>query len=107
MVFRSLLPSVPDVSFPNAHHFFLGRPDQAGWEDYDLHVDALTGKTRKWFEFRDRVKRGATAFRAPGLFPHEEDEIVGILGENCIVSPLGVAVGLCTDGDNVPGCGRA
>ena len=85
MVFQSLLPPVPDLAFPNAHHLVLNRPEQVEWEDYILHVDALTGKTRKWREFKDRVKRGATAFRNPNLFPYEENEIVGILSENCIV----------------------
>ena len=98
MVFQSLLPPVPDLPFPNAHHFFLNRPDQAKWEDYVLHVDALTGKTRKWSEFKDKVKRGATAFGDPSLFPHEDNEIVGILSENCIVSFLSLILGLCADG---------
>ena len=98
MVFQSLLPPVPALPFPNAHHFFLNRPDQAEWKDYVLHVDALTGKTRKWFEFKDRVKRGATAFRDPSLFPLGENEIVGILSENCVVSSLGLALESCTDG---------
>ena len=86
MVFRSLLPPVPDSPLPNAHHLLLNRPDQSEWEDYDLHIEALTGKTRKWYEFKDRVKRGATTFGDPDLFPRERDEIVGILSENCIVS---------------------
>jgi len=86
MVFQSLLPPVPDLPLPNAHHLFLDRPDQAEWEDYVLYVDALTGKTRKWHEFEDRVKRGATAFGNRDLFPHEKNEIVGILSENCVVS---------------------
>ena len=76
MVFRSLLPPIPDLPFPNAHHLFLNRPDQAKWEDYVLHADALTGKTRKWSEFKDRVKRGATAFRDPSLFPHDITQIL-------------------------------
>ena len=87
MIFQSPFPRVPDYPFPNAHHLFFNRPDQANWKDYVLHVDALTGKARKWSEFKDRVKRGATAFGDPGLFPHKENEIVGILSENCVVSP--------------------
>ena len=88
MIFRSLLPPLPPLPFPNAHHFFLNRPDQAEWKDFTLHVDALTGKTRKWSEFKDRVKRAATAFGSPDLFPRggESNEIVGILSENCVVS---------------------
>lgn len=89
MVFRSLLPSIPPLPFPNAHHFFLNRPDQAEWDDFLLHVDAITGKTRKWNEFKDRVKRAASAFGNPDLFPRERpDEIIGILSENCVVSRL-------------------
>ena len=98
MVFRSLLPPIPDLSFPNAHHLFLNRPDQAEWEEYTLHVDALTGKTRGWLEFKDRVKRGATVFGSPSLFPHEQNEVVGILSENCIVSFSGLIIEPCTDG---------
>ncbi|KAF9781855.1 acetyl-CoA synthetase-like protein [Thelephora terrestris] len=84
MIFQSLLPPVPDLPFPNAHHLFLNRPDQSEWEDYVLHVDAITGKARRWNEFKDRVKRAATAFGNPDLFPHRENEIVGILSENCV-----------------------
>jgi hypothetical protein len=97
MVFRSLLPPIPDLSFPNAHHLFLNRPDQAEWEEYTLHVDALTGKTRGWLEFKDRVKRGATVFGSPSHFPHEQNEVVGILSENCIVGFSGSVFEPCTD----------
>ena len=97
MIFHSLLPPIPDPPFPNAHHLFLNRPDQAEWEDYDLHVDAPTGKVRKWYEFKDRVKRGATAFGDPGLFPCEENEIVGVLSENCVVSFVSLASESCAN----------
>ena len=97
MIFHSLLPPIPDPPFPNAHHLFLNRPDQAEWEDYDLHVDAPTGKVRKWHEFKDRVKRGATAFGDPGLFPCEENEIVGVLSENCVVSFVSLASESCAN----------
>ena len=97
MIFQSLLPPIPDPPFPNAHHLFLNRPDQAEWQDYDLHVDAPIGKARKWFEFKDRVKRGATAFRDPSLFPREENEIVGILSENCAVSSVSFYSASCAD----------
>ena len=97
MIFQSLLPPIHDPPFPNAHHLFLNRPDQAEWQDYDLHVDAPIGKARKWFEFKDRVKRGATAFRDPSLFPREENEIVGILGENCAVSSVSFYSASCAD----------
>lgn len=88
MIFRSLLPPIPPLPFPNAHHFFLNRPDQAEWKDFVLHIDAATGRTRKWTEFKDRVKRAATAFGTPDLFPRGENEIVGILSENSVVGFL-------------------
>ena len=88
MVFQSLLPPIPDLPFPNAHHLFFNRPDQAEWQDYVIHVDAHTGEARKWYEFRDRVKRGATAFGDPTIFPRKENEIVGILSANSVVSFL-------------------
>lgn len=106
MIFQSLLPPVPDLPFPNAHHLFLNRPDQAEWKDYILHVDALTGKTRKWIEFKDRVKRAATAFGDPDIFPRGENEIVGILSENCVVSCLSLAFQSCGLTDKYPGCGH-
>ena len=98
MVFRSLLPPVPDLP-PTSVHNLLNRPDQAEWEDYVLHVDALTGKTRKWSEFKDRVARGATALGDSDRFPHEENAIVGILSENCVVSFLCLTIKLCTNGE--------
>ena len=104
MVFQSLLPPVPDASFPNAHHLLLNRPEQAEWEDYDLQVDALTGKTRRWFEFKDRVKRAATAFGDPGLFPHKRGELVGIISENSIVSLVNLASEPCVDGKDPWAC---
>jgi hypothetical protein len=88
MILQSPLPPIPNLPFPNAHHLFLNRREQAQWEDFVLHVDGITGKTRKWSEFLDRVKRAATAFANPDVFPREENEIVGILSENCIVSRL-------------------
>ena len=107
MVFRSLLPPVPDVPLPNAHSLFLHRPDQAEWEDYVLHVDAVTGKTRKWSEFKDRVARGATALGDPGRFPHEEKAIVGILSENCVVSWARSSSSSHVLTEKFPGCGHA
>ena len=97
MIFHSLLPPTPDSSLPNAHHLFLNRPDQAEWEDYNLQVDAPTGKVRKWYEFKDRVKRGATAFGDPSLFPCEENEVIGVLSENCVVSSMSLVSESCAD----------
>ena len=108
MVFDSLFPPVPDLPLPNAHHLFLDRQDQAGWEDFVLHVDAVTGKTRKWYEFKDRVKRGATALRRPDLFTYTENEIVGVLSENSIVSIQVSGAWFpsrCVDGRKTLGCG--
>ena len=104
MVFQSLLPPIPDVSLPNAHHLILDRPDQAKWKDYDLHIDALTGKTRRWSEFKDRVKRGATALGDLVIFPRERDEIVGILSENCIVSFVSLSRELRVDKKGLAVC---
>ena len=99
MVFRSLLPPVPDLPPTTVHDLFLNRPDQARWEDYVLHIDAVTGKTRKWSEFKDRVARGATALGDPARFPHEDNAVVGILSENCVVSFFGLTLKLCANGE--------
>ena len=87
----SPLPSVPEQ---NVHHILLDRPDQKSWPDFTFLMDIPTGQRRSFKEFIERVRDGATALgtetRYGGLGIHSEnDEIVGILSENCLVrNPL-------------------
>lgn len=91
MHIQSVYPEIPPLSEINAHHALLRRPDQAEWSDFTLHVDALTGKTRTFREFAERVQYAATALGAPvsqgglGISP-ENGDIVGIISHNCLVS---------------------
>ncbi|RDB14659.1 putative 4-coumarate--CoA ligase 1 [Hypsizygus marmoreus] len=87
MYLKSPYPEVPKSPEVNAHHIFFGRPDQAQWPDYTLHIDAKTGEKRTYSEFVERVRRGATALGASssdgGLGLRGDDgEIVGIMGQN-------------------------
>ena len=84
---KSLIPS---ISFPplNVVSGLLDRPDQKEWPDYTVHIDAITGVTRSFKQFRDRVSLAATALGVPnglGLSP-ERNDMVGILSDNCLVS---------------------
>jgi len=90
MYYKSLFPDLPKVPESNIHHFLFDRPDQQDWSDYTLFVNAATGQRRSFREFVERVCDGATALGADvtqgglGLHP-ENEELVGILSENCPV----------------------
>ena len=82
------VPPSPDV---NIHNFFFHRPDQAGWKDYTLLINAKTGKRRTFREFLNRMKLGMMALGAPvaegglGLGTREEGEMIGIMSHNSMV----------------------
>lgn len=85
----SLFPPLPHVPEQNVHHILLDRPDQKSWPDFTFQVDILTGEQRSFREFLERVRDGATALgtetKHGGLgIRSENDEIVGILSENCL-----------------------
>ncbi|KAG6901502.1 hypothetical protein C0995_011052 [Termitomyces sp. Mi166 len=87
MYLQSLFPDVPSFPEGNVHNVFFNRPDQAEWPDYTLHIDAKTGKTRTYREFKERVQLAATALGAPvsegglGLRP-EDNEIIAVMSHN-------------------------
>lgn len=90
MYHKSLFPPLPDVPEQNVHHLLLNRPDQASWPDFTFQVDVLTGERRSFREFVERVLDGATALGTPvergGLgISRENGDIVGILGDGCLV----------------------
>ena len=86
----SLFPPLPHMPEQNVHHILLDRPDQASWRDFTFQVDILTGEQRSFRQFIERVRDGATAlgtgteYGGLGL-RSENNEIVGILSENCLV----------------------
>jgi len=87
---KSYYPDPPRVPESNVYHLIFNRPDQKEWPDYTLFVDATTDRRRSFREFVERVRDGATALGADvalgglGIHP-ENEEVVGILSENCIV----------------------
>ncbi|OAX33939.1 acetyl-CoA synthetase-like protein [Rhizopogon vinicolor AM-OR11-026] len=89
MYHKSPFPGLPKILESNVHHLLLNRPDQKEWPDYTLFVNVITGQRRSFREFVERVRDGATALGADmsqgglGLRP-ENEEVVGILGENCL-----------------------
>ncbi|KAG6336875.1 hypothetical protein ID866_2201 [Astraeus odoratus] len=73
----------------NIHHFLLDREDQKSWSDFIFQVDVISGQQRLFREFLERVRDGATALGTDpehgGLgIRRENDELVGILSENCL-----------------------
>ncbi|KAG2086544.1 uncharacterized protein F5147DRAFT_77135 [Suillus discolor] len=89
MYYKSLFPDPPKVPESNLHHFCFDRPEQQDWPDYTLFVNVATGQRRSFREFVERVRDGATALGTDvmqgglGLRP-ENEELVGILSENCL-----------------------
>lgn len=90
MYHNSLYPPPPDIPPQNIHNVLFNRPEQAHWPDYTLHIDALTGQTRSFRQFLERVRDGATAMSADvdqgglGIRPGN-NELVGLLTENSMV----------------------
>lgn len=89
MYHKSLFPPLPQIPEQNVHHFLLDRQDQKSWPDFTFQVDVPTSRRRTFKEFLERVRDGATALGTDtehgGLgVLRENDEIVGILSENCL-----------------------
>lgn len=86
MHLTSMYPDIPAHPPVNIHHCLFNRPDQQGWKDHTFHIDGLTGERRTFRQFKQRVVDGATALSADvGVDLTGPNEIVGILGENCLV----------------------
>ncbi|KAH7915464.1 hypothetical protein BJ138DRAFT_1176554 [Hygrophoropsis aurantiaca] len=89
MYHKSLFPDIPDFPEQNVHHLLFNRPEQESWADYTLLVDATSGYRRSFREFLERVRDGGTALGTAveqgGLsIRPENEEIIGILSENCL-----------------------
>ena len=85
MYLKSLYPTLPPIPDENVHYCMFKNADGEEIKDYTLHIDAVTGRKRSYYEFRDRVYDGATALDALGLSA-EAGNIVGIYSFNCMVS---------------------
>jgi hypothetical protein len=93
MYLKSTYPELPDIPPQNFHRLLFHRQDMREWNDYTLFIDAVTGKKTSYRRFYERVMDGATALGFPvseqGLgLSGKDGEIVGILGENCMVRLL-------------------
>jgi hypothetical protein len=87
MHLKSMYPPIPPPGDQNVHDFIFRRPDVAEWPDFTAQIDATTGKKRSFREFLERVYDGATALGAQEVLGlrAEDNEIVGILSDNCLV----------------------
>lgn len=91
MHIKSTHLEVPSLSDANAYYALLRRPDQAEWPNFTFHIDANTGKTRRFREYAERVQYAAMVLGAPvsqgGLgLSAENGDIIGIMSYNCMVS---------------------
>lgn len=85
MHLKSMYPELPAIPHENFHNLMFRRPGQKEW-NHTVFVDAFTGEKRTFRQFHERVLDGATALGGPhGLGLTGENEIIGILGENCMV----------------------
>ncbi|KAF8625992.1 hypothetical protein AX17_006716 [Amanita inopinata Kibby_2008] len=89
MYIKSPYPDVPPLPEVNVHHLTFGRPDQAEWPNFTLHIDAKSGRTRGYRRFLERIGYAAIALGAPvdegGLgLSGENGDIIGIMSENCM-----------------------
>ena len=88
---KSFFPHPPPIPNANFHQYAFNTQEERNIKDYTLHIDAITGRKRSFYEFRDRVRVGATALGAPvehgGLgLSAEAGDIVGIYSFNSLVS---------------------
>ncbi|KAJ6614789.1 hypothetical protein B0H10DRAFT_2043386 [Mycena sp. CBHHK59/15] len=80
------LPPLPEV---NIHNVMFGRPDQAEWPDFTLHIEAKTGTKRTYKDMVRRIALGATALGGQvsdgclGL-NGDGDEMIGLVADNSI-----------------------
>ncbi|KAJ6481213.1 hypothetical protein C8R47DRAFT_592592 [Mycena vitilis] len=84
MHIKSSFPPLPPLPEVNVHHIMFGRPDQAEWPDYTIHIEANTGRKRTYKQMSARVGLGATALGSDGGLglDGDGDEMVGLLGDN-------------------------
>jgi hypothetical protein len=95
LLIKSPYPDPPFTSDLNAVQFLWNHSDRTEWpEDLTMYIDARTGCRRTYQEFRERVHLVATMLTTSasegglGIRVGEDGEIVGIMSQNSMVSPL-------------------
>ncbi|KAJ7053848.1 hypothetical protein C8F01DRAFT_1164989 [Mycena amicta] len=85
MHIKSAYPPLPPLPEVNVHQVLFGRPDQAEWPDFTIHIEERTGHRRTYKEMVTRVGLGVTALGANGLgLSADAGDIVGLLGDNSL-----------------------
>ena len=89
--YKSRLSQAVPVAEANAYYAMFGVPDVVVPQDFTLHVDAITGRRRSFYELRQVVQEGATALALPvaagGLgLSAAAGHTVGIYSHNSLVS---------------------
>ena len=94
LVTSALTPLINSDHIPippqNIHNVLFNHPEQAHRPGCILHINALSGQTRSFRQFLERVRDGATAMSADadqgglGIRPGN-NELVGLLTENSMV----------------------
>lgn len=87
MYLKSPFESCSEPPIQNYHDFQFGLSNAVATKDYTLFIDAFTNERRTFREFQARVSDAATALAALGL-EAEKGDVVGILSENSMVSPV-------------------
>lgn len=90
---KSPYPPIPPMPPLNFHTMLFERPPgNTIPKDFVVHVDGITGETRTYGEFVERVRDCATAFVAPvsvgglGVQPRGDvREIIALFSPNCMV----------------------
>ncbi|KAA1476773.1 acetyl-CoA synthetase-like protein [Dentipellis sp. KUC8613] len=89
---KSLYPTIPHVQATNFYDFLFGLPAVKDLSDFTLYIDGLTGETRRFRAFVDRVSECSSALASSevsgGLdIKFGRQELVGIFSENCLEYP--------------------
>ena len=100
MYLKSPYPDVPPQPNVNAHYIFFNRPGQADWPNFTVHIDVETGEEIMYDDFLERIRDLATGLGASvnegGLGIRAEDnEMIGIMGENSSVSAEPLNLSFC------------
>lgn len=87
---KSPFPPIPAIPDRNVHEILVEPPNGIPPADFTLHIDAVTGKTRTYTQFKRAVELGSTALGAPvadgGLgLSADAGHMVGLYSSNCMV----------------------
>lgn len=84
------LPPLPETNFIHSLLHGPSPPRPPLPDDYVTHIDGITGEKRTLKQYRARVAELAAALCASkdqgGLAIRPQEQVVGLLSDNCIVS---------------------